>query len=104
MFIDASREFQEGKAQNYLRDEDVQKLARTFHAWKEVDKYARVVSVEEVEKNDWNLNISRYADTAEAEEKVDLNAAVKRLRELEKDRAAAESRMNEFLKELGYGD
>ncbi len=103
MFIDASREFQEGKAQNYLRDEDVQKMARTVHAWKDVDKYARVVPVEEVEKNDWNLNISRYVETAEAEEKVDVAAAVKRLRELEQERAAAEAKMNEFLKELGYG-
>jgi type I restriction enzyme M protein len=102
MFIDASREFREGKAQKYLRDEDVQKMARTFHAWKDIDKYARVVAVEEVEKNDWNLNVSRYVDTAEAEEKVDVAAAVKRLRELETERAAAEARMYEFLKELGY--
>jgi type I restriction enzyme M protein len=68
-------------AQNYLRDEDVKKIAATFHAFKDVDKYARVVDVEEIEKNDWNLNISRYVETAEAAEKVDVAAAIAKLRE-----------------------
>ena len=62
LFIDASREFREGKAQNYLRDEDVEKIASTFHAWKDVEKYARVVPFDEIEKNDWNLNIRRYRE------------------------------------------
>ena len=102
LFIEASREFQEGKAQNYLRDQDVQKMAQTFHAWKDVARYARVVSVDEVEQNDWILNISRYVDTADADERVDVAATVRRLREVEQERAAAEVRMNQFLKELGY--
>jgi type I restriction enzyme M protein len=103
LFIDASREFREGSNQNYLRDEDVARIAKVFHAWKDVDKYARVVGVEEIEKNDWNLNISRYVDTSEGEEKVDLGAAIARLRELERERSEAEGRMNAFLEELGYG-
>lgn len=104
LFIEASREFREGSAQNYLRDEDVAKIARTFHAFKDVDKYARVVPLDEVEKNDFNLNISRYVETAEAAEKVDVRAAIAKLRELEGKRAEAEARMNAYLKELGYDD
>lgn len=102
MFIEASREFREGSAQNHLRDEDVKKIAATFHAFKDVEKYARVVPVDEIEKNDFNLNISRYVETAEAVEKVDVGQAIAKLRELEQKRSEAEARMNGYLKELGY--
>jgi type I restriction enzyme M protein len=102
LFIEASREFKEGSAQNYLRDEDVKKIAVTAGAFKDVVKYARVVGIEEIAKNDWNLNISRYVDTAEAAEKVDVAVAIAKLRELEKKRGEAEAKMNGFLKELGY--
>ena len=102
LFVDASREYREGSAQNYLRDEDVKKIAATFHAFKDVEKYARVVDVAEIEKNDWNLNISRYVETADAAVKVDVAGAIAKLREVEGKRAEAEARMNDFLRELGY--
>lgn len=102
LFIEASREFREGSAQNYLREEDVAKIAATFHAFNDVEKYARVVALEEIEKNDWNLNISRYVETADAATKVDVVHALAKLRELEGKRAEAEAKMNGYLKELGY--
>jgi type I restriction enzyme M protein len=102
LFIEASRDFKEGSAQNYLREEDVAKVAGTFHAFKDVEKYARVVGLEEIEKNEFNLNISRYVETADAAEKVDVALTLAKLRELEKKRSEAEARMNGFLKELGY--
>jgi type I restriction enzyme M protein len=102
LFVEASREFKEGAAQNYLRDEDVKKIAAAFHAFQDVPKYARVVGLEELERNDFNLNISRYVETAEAVEKVGVAAAIAKLRELEGKRAEAETRMNGYLKELGY--
>jgi type I restriction enzyme M protein len=102
LFVEASREFREGSAQNYLRDEDVKKIAATVHVFKDVDRYARVVDLAEIEKNEWNLNISRYVETAEAAEKVDVGAALAKLRELEQKRGEAEARMNAYFKELGY--
>lgn len=60
LFIDGSGEFEEGSNQNRLRDEDIQHIASTFHAYADVEKYARVVPLGEIEQNDWNLNISRY--------------------------------------------
>jgi len=60
IFVEASREFRKGSAQNYLRDEGVKKIVATVHAFKDVPKYARVVGLDEIEKNDFNLNISRY--------------------------------------------
>ena len=64
--------------------------------------YARVVPLAEIEQNDWNLNISRYADTSEEEECTDLADAVRELRELEQERAATEATMNRHLAKLGY--
>ena len=87
-----------------MRPEDVKKIAAAFHAFQDVAKYARVVPLAEIEKNDWNLNISRYVDTADAEERIDVAAAVRKLRELEKERTEAEARMNRDLAELGYGE
>ena len=102
LFIEASREFREGSAQNYLRGEDVKKIAAAFHAFKDVPKYARVVGVEEIEKSDFTLNIGRYVETADAAVKVDVAGAIAKLRELEGKRAKAEAKMNGYLKELGY--
>ena len=103
LFIDASEEFEEGSNQNRLRHEDIEHISRTFHAYAEVDKYARVVPLAEVEQNDGNLNISRYVDTSDEEERIDIAKAVRKLRELESERAAAEATMNRFLEELGLG-
>jgi type I restriction enzyme M protein len=102
LFIEASREFKEGSAQNYLREEDVKKIAAAFHAFADSEKYARVVGLDEIEKNDWNLNISRYVETADAAVKVDVAHALAKLRDLEKKRGDAEAKMNSYLKELGY--
>jgi len=102
LFIEASREFRAGSAQNYLREEDVTKIAAAFHGFADMEKYARVVGLNEIEKNDFNLNISRYVETADAAVKVDVAGAIAKLRELEKKRGEAEGRMSGYLKELGY--
>ncbi len=102
LLIDASGEFDEGSNQNRLRDQDIDHISTTFHDYAEVDKYARVVPVAEIEQNDWNLNISRYVDTSEEEQHIDVAAAVRKLRELERGRAGAEATMNRYLTELGY--
>ena len=102
LFIDASGEFEEGSNQNRLRDQDIERISKTFHAYADMEKYARVVPLAEIEKNDWNLNISRYVDTSEEEERIDVAEAVRKLRELERERAAAETTMKRYLAELGY--
>ena len=102
LFIDASGEFEEGSNQNRLRDQDIEHIAKTFHAYADIEKYARVVPLAEIEQNDWNLNISRYVDTSEEEKRIDVAEAVQKLRELERERAAAEATTNRYLAELGY--
>jgi len=102
LFIEASREYREGSNQNYLRDEDVKRIAATFREYKDVERYARVASLEEVERNDGNLNISRYLETAEAVEKIDVASSIAKLREAEEIRNRATERLNRFLRGLGY--
>ena len=102
LFIDASREFEEGTNQNRLRDRDIEHIVETFRGSVDVERYARVVLLDEIERNDWNLNISRYVDTEKVEERIDVAQAIWRLRDLERDRAAAERTMSRYLAELGY--
>ena len=102
LFIDASGEFEEGSNQNRLRDQDIEHVSKTFHTFDDVEKYARVVPLAEIEQNAWNLNISRYVDASEEEERIDFGEALRKLRELEQERAGAEATMNRYLAELGY--
>ena len=104
LFIDASGAFEEGGNQNRLRDEDVRRITQTFRAYKDVERYARTVSLHEIEQNGWDLNISRYVDTSEEEVRIDVANAVRKLRELEQERLAAEATMNGYLVELGYAN
>ena len=103
LFIDASGAFEKGSNQNRLRDEDVRRIAQTFHAYKDVERFACVVPLEDIEQNDCNLNISYYVDSSADEEHVDLADAVRKLWDLERERAAAAATMNCHLAELGYG-
>ncbi|MCR9732202.1 type I restriction-modification system subunit M [Vibrio parahaemolyticus] len=103
LFINASDEenFEKGKRQNKLRPEDIQKIVDTYRFRDQEERYSRRVSMEEVEKNDFNLNISRYVSTAKAEPKVDLEAEHQKLVNIEKDINEALDKHNSFLKELG---
>lgn len=101
LFIDASREFEKGKNQNILNNENINKIIRTFKERKDVDKYAHVASIEEIKENEYNLNIPRYVDTFEEEEPIDLNVVIKQLEEDNKEIAALEAEIKEQLKILG---
>jgi len=103
LFIDASREFKSGKNQNILTPENLEKIVATFKARETVDKYAYLATVEEIEENDFNLNIPRYVDTFEEEEEIDLMAVRKEREELKEQLIELETEMDGYLKELGYG-
>ncbi|MEQ9651527.1 MAG: N-6 DNA methylase, partial [Sandaracinaceae bacterium] len=72
-------------------------------AYEDEDRFCRVVELDEVRENDYNLNISRYVDTLEPEEPIDVEAAIGELRRLEAERDAAAKRMDELLGRLGLG-
>lgn len=102
LFIDASREFKAGKNQNLLTPENIDKIVATYRARESVDKYAYLANLEEIQENDYNLNIPRYVDTFEEEEEIDLMAVRKERAELKTQLAALETEMDGYLKELGY--
>lgn len=101
LFINASEHFEKGKRQNKLLPEHIEKIIATYQFRKEEKRYARRVSMEEIERNDYNLNISRYISTTIAEAEIDLQAVNANLVNLEKTIEDATARHNAFLKELG---
>lgn len=102
LFIDASKDYQDGKKQNTLRAQDIDKIVATYNEFVTTDKYSNVVTPEEVSENDFNLNIPRYVDTFEEEEPVDIEAVQKSIEELEAELVTVRTDMNMYLKELGY--
>lgn len=102
LFVNGASDFQAGKNQNVLRDEDVRKIVSAYDAWQDEDKFCRVVDLEEIVKNEYNLNIARYIDAGDEEELIDVEDAIAELRRLEEDRREVESLMNRYLRELGY--
>jgi len=103
LIINASAEgnFEKGKRQNYLNPEHIKKIVDTYQHRKEEERYARRVGMEEIEENDYNLNISRYVSTAKPEPEIDLSEVHRDLVSIENDIQAAAAKHNTFLKELG---
>ena len=101
LFIDASREFQDGKRQNTLRVQDIEKIVNTYRNWEVIEKYSDTATLEDIQENDFNLNIPRYVDTFEEEEPVDIPKVQKEIEELEKELVEVRKEMDEYLKELG---
>jgi type I restriction enzyme M protein len=102
LFIDASREFKPGKNQNQLNREHIEKILSTYRAGESVPRYAHVATPDEIEANDWNLNIPRYVDTSEEEEQIDLAAVRAERLKLKEELVVLETKMDGYLKELGF--
>ncbi|HPJ13421.1 MAG TPA: N-6 DNA methylase, partial [Caldisericia bacterium] len=100
LFIDASQHFEKVKTQNYLRDEDVDRIVDTYEKRITIDKYSYVASLDEVRENDYNLNIPRYVDTFEEEEPVDISAVASELKELETEIQSTDKTIAVFCREL----
>lgn len=100
VFIDASREYESGKNQNTLAEGHIEKIVATYEARKDVDKYAHVASFEEIQENDFNLNIPRYVDTFEEEEEIDIDAVQREIDQLEKELAEVRAKMAQKLAEI----
>jgi type I restriction enzyme M protein len=108
LFINASEYFEKGKRQNRLRDgkdgepNDIEKIVKTYQFREEDNpRYSRRVSMDEIMKNDYNLNISRYVSTAKSEDIIDLKKVNEELIDIEKKAREATNKHNKFLAELG---
>lgn len=101
LFIDASREFEDGKNQNRLTNAHLDKIVATYEAFQTVEKYAYRATAQEIADNDFNLNIPRYVDTFEEEKEIDLGAVKIEIARLEGELATVRQKMDGYLKELG---
>lgn len=103
LFIDASGDgnFEKGKNQNKLREQDVDKIVKTYDDYETIDKYSYVATYDEIVENDYNLNIPRYVDTFEEEEPVDMEEVKKNIEDIKEELRDVEAKMEEYLDELG---
>ncbi|MGL4853264.1 MAG: type I restriction-modification system subunit M, partial [Phocaeicola sp.] len=105
LFIDASKEFENGKNQNKLRDTDIEHIVNTYRTFAEgnlpegvaEDKYAYVATRAEIAENDYNLNIPRYVDTYEEEAEIDITAVQAEIDTLEKELVEVQAQMKSYL-------
>lgn len=101
LFIDASKDFEPGKKQNKLRAPHMEKVMDAYNAFESMEKYAHRATFEEIEGNDFNLNIPRYVDTFEAEEVVDLKQVQAEIETLETNLTNVKTEIKKYLHELG---
>lgn len=109
LFIDSSKNFESAKNQNKLRDTDIEKIVETYRQFNQgklqsgvvEDKFSYVATFEEIQENDFNLNIPRYVDTFEEEAEVDIAAVQLEIDKLEVELKSVQAEMDNYLKELG---
>ncbi|EPU6120262.1 SAM-dependent DNA methyltransferase [Vibrio alginolyticus] len=122
IFVDASAEFGEGKAMNYLRESDIKRITTEYSKAKQtlvdageqtegklselldsvtVDKYLRVVDIAEIKQNDFNLNISRYIDMSEDEKIIDIKQSLKSIKLIDEKLFATDRELKTMLASIG---
>ena len=109
LFIDASQYYEAGKNQNKLRDSDIDRIVETYRQFSEgklkagvvEEKFSYVATFDEIQENDFNLNIPRYVDTFEEEAEVDIAAVQKEIEKLEGELKIVQLELDKYLKELG---
>ena len=100
LFIDASQEFEKDGNKNKLEDEHIERIIKTYRDRFTDDKYSYVASLDEIEENDYNLNIPRYVDTFEEEEPIDLDEVSEKLKSIEDGISEVDSTIADFCKQL----
>ena len=104
LFIDASKKFDKGKKQNAMTDEHIDAVMELYSKRETVEKESYLASFEDIEKNDFNLNIPRYVDNFEKEEEVDINALLMQMDQTDKELEQAQGEFLSLLKDLTSTD
>ena len=100
LFVNAAKDFQEGKGQDTLRQSDIKKIKSTVKSFKEIDRYCHIADLEEIKENDFNLNVPRYVDISEPEEPIDIQKAYDELKKSYSEQEKLKKRIENDLKEL----
>jgi type I restriction enzyme M protein len=101
-FLYGANDYLEGKKQNKLRNQDIDKIVDAFSTYKTVQKYCGPVTLDVIRENEYNLNITRYIDITEEEEKIDIQKTINELNKLKKEYSKVENKVFNYLKELNY--
>lgn len=100
LFIDASNEFEKGKNQNNITQENIKKIVDTYKNRKDVDKYAHLASYDEIKENDFNLNIPRYVDTFEPEPDININEVKQSIADIDEEMAKIQKEFDTMAADL----
>jgi type I restriction enzyme M protein len=101
--LNAATEFAKGDPKNYLPEDAITRIADTFKAWREVDKYSRIVPYEEIAQKDFNISPSRYIHTGEADEYRPIAEIVEELEALEEEAKKNDALLKSILRKLTVG-
>ncbi len=104
LFINASQHFEKEKKQNVLLSNHIDKIIDTYKNRTKEERYSRAVSIEEIEQNNYNLNITRYISTNEEEKEINIAEVHKKIKTLDQEIEIATKKHNAFLRELGLGE
>jgi len=102
VLINASGEFEKGRPKNFIPDASIKKIAEAFHTGKDVERFVKVASIEEIAKNDYNLSPSRYIETAAATEHRDVQTILDDLSKLEAESKQLDGELKEIFTGLSY--
>lgn len=102
LFIEASQGFIKDGNKNKLRPEDIDHIVKAYEEFIDEEKFTKVASLDEIKKNDYNLNITRYVDTSEEEEEIDIEEVICRISEREQELSQSKEKLNSFLEQLGF--
>ena len=104
LFIDASKKFDKGKKQNTMTDGHIDAIVDLYHKRETIDKESYLASFEDIEKNDFNLNIPRYVDNFEKEEEINLNELLTEMKQTDDEIKKAQNEVLSCLKDLTSSD
>lgn len=102
IFIYGAKDYLEGKNRNKLREEDIENIVSAFKNYKDVDKYCHIADLEELQENEFNLNVPRYVDISEPEEEIDIQDTINELKKLEKEKEEIELKVKQDLNDLQF--
>ena len=104
LFIDASKKFNKGKKQNEMTDQHIAEVMELYSKRETVEKESFLASFDDIEKNDFNLNIPRYVDNFEKEEEIDLNELLSEMKKTDEELQQTQTEFMSLLKELTSPD
>ena len=104
LFIDASQEYEQGKNQNQLKPEHIDKIVAAYTARTDMEKFAHKASISEIIENDWNMNIPRYVNMMDDEEEIDIEIVRAEIRQLQDKQILVEEELSRRLREIGINE